>query len=237
MFWLGVWELAARMIDLPFAIPTVEATLVALARLVGTAAFWQTIGASLGRIIQGIVLGTALGAGLAWLSVASPLADAFISPVQTVIRCTPVASFIMLLWVLAGRDAVPAAIALLMVTPVIWQSLRDSYASLDPALDDVVRVFHASPLQRLTMFVLPSLRGSFLTALVNAAGLAWKAGIAAEIIAYTSHSIGREIADARNLFNGPEMMAWTVCVAGLSVGCEALARYLLSCKVTGQGRR
>ena len=33
LFWLGVWELSARLIDLPFAIPTVGATFTAKAVL------------------------------------------------------------------------------------------------------------------------------------------------------------------------------------------------------------
>lgn len=222
LFWLAVWELAAHLIDLPFAIPTVGATLTALYQLIQTLTFWQTIGASLGRMLLGLLLGTLLGALLAWLTVLSPIAEAFIRPVQTLIRCTPVASFIMLLWVLVGRDAVPMMIAVLMVTPVIWQGLCDGCRALDPALNDVVRVFHASPLQRLLLYVIPSLRGAFLTAFATATGLAWKSGIAAEIIAYSSRSIGRQIADARNLFHGADMMAWTVCVALLSLLCEKL---------------
>lgn len=226
-FWLIVWEAAARGLDLSFAIPTVEDTLLALLRLLGMPDFWQTVAASLGRILLGFAEGTVLGMLLAWLSVISPLADAIISPAQKIIRCTPVASFIMVLWILVGRDAVPAAIALLMVMPVIWQALRDGYADLDPALDDVVRVFHASRWQRLTMFVLPSMKRDFLTAMVTSIGLAWKAGVAAEIIAYTARSIGRAIADARNLFNGPEMMAWTLCVIALSLAVEALVQLVL----------
>lgn len=230
MFWLAVWEIAARSLDLPFAVPTVPATAEALLRLCGTAVFWQTVAASLGRILEGLLLGTALGGVLALLCVESELANAIIRPAMLVIRCTPVASFIMVLWIVIGREAVPAAIALLMVLPVIWQGLTDGYRALDPALDDVVRVFHASSMQRLGMFVLPSLKRAFVTAFVTSAGLAWKAGIAAEIIAYTSHSIGREIADARNLFNGAEMMAWTVCVVVLSIAMELGIRHVLQRK-------
>lgn len=227
VFWLAVWELTARLLALPFALPTVEATAEALLRLLVRPVFWQTVAASLGRILLGLAFGTLLGSLLALLSVSSSWADAIIRPAQAVIRCTPVASFIMVLWVLVGRDTVPGAIAVMMVTPVIWQALTDGYAQLDPTLNEVVWSFHASPWQRLTMFVAPSLRRPFLTAFVTAAGLAWKAGIAAEIIAYTAHSIGREIADARNLFNGPEMLAWTLCVIALSLAVEAGARLLL----------
>lgn len=228
--WLGLWEVAAYHLALPFAIPTVEATAAALWHLWQTANFWQTLAQSLGRILLGLAEGTLLGALLALLSVWSRLVRAIVSPMQAVVRATPVASFIMVLWIIVGRDAVPTAIALLMVMPVIWQGLCDGYAQLDPELDDVVRSFHASPAQRLTMFVLPSLRRSFLTALLTAAGLAWKAGIAAEIIAYTAHSIGREISDARNLFDGPEMMAWSICVVLMSLAIERLIRAVLGDK-------
>lgn len=83
-------------------------------------------------------------------------------------------------------------------------------------------MFRTGPLRRLRLLVLPGLKLPFFTALSTAAGLAWKSGIAAEIIAYTGNSIGRQISDARNLFEGPEMMAWTVCVVALSLLLDRL---------------
>ena len=151
-------------------------------------------------MLLGLLLGTLLGVLLAALSLWNSWARAIVQPAMTVIRCTPVASFIMVLWILIGREAVPQAVALLMVAPVVWQGLCDGYAQLDSQLDEVLRVFPRVLLTRLRLLVLPGLRVPFLTALSNAAGLAWKSGIAAEIIAYTANSIGRQIADARNLF-------------------------------------
>lgn len=202
-FWLALWEGLARWLDLPFALPTIPDTAAALSRLVVTRAFWLTVGSSLLRILLGLLLGTGIGVLLAAVSVLSGTVKAIVSPAMTVIRATPVASFIMILWILVGRDAVPQAIAVLMVAPVIWQGLCDGYDRLDPAMDEVLTVFRSSFGRRLRLLILPGLKAPFLTGLANAAGLAWKAGIAAEIIAYTSHSIGRQIADARNLFNGP----------------------------------
>lgn len=222
VFWLGVWEVAAYRLNLPFAIPTVEGTLAALVHLASGADWWLTIGASLGRILQGLLTGTMLGVLLAALSVSSELARALIAPAQMVIRCTPVASFIMILWILVGRDQVPGAIAVLMVSPVLWQNLCKGYESLDQQLDEVLMVYRASFFKRLRLLVLPGLKNCFLSGLATAAGLAWKAGVAAEIITYTSRSIGRRIADARNLFNGEEMMAWTLGVVLLSLLIERL---------------
>lgn len=85
-------------------------------------------------------------------------------------------------------------------------------------------MFRASSLRRLRLLVLPGLTGPFLTAFSTAAGLAWKSGIAAEIIAYTGASIGRKISDARNLFEGADMMAWTLCVVLLSLLLDRLIR-------------
>lgn len=219
-FWLVVWQLLALRLDLSFAVPTPVAAAKALFSLVCQGSFWLTVFASLGRIFSGLLGGVILGTALAALSVQSRWIDAIISPAQRVIRCTPVASFIMVLWILAGRDRVPGAISLLMVMPVIWQSLTNGYRNLDPSLGEVLQVFRGSLWQRLILYILPSLKTCFLTGLVNATGLAWKAGIAAEIIAFTGHSIGREISNARNLFDGPQMFAWTICVVILSLLLE-----------------
>ena len=152
------------------------------------------------------------------------IAAAIVSPVMTVIRATPVASFIMVLWVLiqGNENAVPSAVAFLMVMPLLWESIVQGLGARDKNLSEVLDVFGAPPARRFLLLTLPTLTDHALPALVNAVGLAWKAGIAAEIIAYTKNSIGRQIKDAKDSLEAAEMFAWTLCVIAVSLLLEAL---------------
>ena len=110
-FWLGAWQLCAFLVDLhvrgrgnELLLPYPATVLSALGRLGGTPAFWGTVLATLGRILAGMVLGTALGGLLAALTFLSHWADRLLSPAIRVIRATPVVSFILLILLWTGRD-------------------------------------------------------------------------------------------------------------------------------------
>lgn len=228
IFWIGVWEIVARGVDLSFALPGPLPTLLAFCRLLATPSFWQTVLFSLIRIFLGFLLGVLAAIPLAALTIRFPLADALISPAMTVIKSTPVASFIMVLWIMIGSAYVPTAIALLMVAPLIWQNLCQGWRALDRDLGEVLTVYKVPPHRRFAIYVLPTVAPYFRSACLSGIGLSWKAGIAAEIIAYTKNSIGRRIGDAKNYFEGAEMFAWTLSVILLSLLLEFVMRRIVA---------
>ena len=128
-FWLGVWQACACLVDrhvggrgnellLPYPVSVWNA----LVSMIGTGDFWAVVLASLGRIALGLGAGIVLGAMLALLTCASPWAERLLAPAIRVVRAAPVASFILLVLLWAGRERTPALISALMVTPVVWDS-------------------------------------------------------------------------------------------------------------------
>jgi len=226
IIWLSVWEAVARLVDISFAIPTVAETLRAFSSLVTTSSFWIVILCSVGRILIGFVIGVILGVIFAVLTHYSQFIDILFSPIMTVIRSTPVASFIMVLWILIGSQNVPTSIAVLMVMPVIWQNLTEGLNSFDNSMLELCQIFEFSRKKRIKHIVIPTLAKYLLPAAITSIGLAWKAGIAAEIIAYTRTSIGKEIFDSKNFFMGADMFAWTLTVVLLSLLFEILIKNL-----------
>ena len=65
----------------------------------------------------------------------------------------------------------------------------------------------------------------FAPATVNAVGLSWKAGIAAEVLSQTSFSLGKEIYLAKSYLEAEELYAWTIAVILLSLFLETLVRF------------
>ncbi len=226
IFWLCVWELAAKAVKLNFVFPAFHETVVALFRLAKTSAYWLAVLASLGRILLGLVFGVLAGTFLGAVCAKSKTAEILISPLITVIKSTPVASFILLLWVIIGRSTVPGAISALMVTPILYQTVYSSILSLDPKKSEVLHIYKVPILTKFRIFIFPSIFKDAVPALISASGFAWKAGIAAEIIAYTKNSIGGAICDAKAFFEGPAMYAWTLTVILLSLLIELLIKTL-----------
>ncbi|MBO7196921.1 MAG: ABC transporter permease subunit [Clostridia bacterium] len=227
IFWLSVWQILAELINHKFLLPGIPDTLSALGALLGKESFYVAIFLSLLRVIAGLIIGIALGSGIAFLCNYSSVASALILPIISVIKSTPVASFIVVLWVMMSGDALSIVIGVLMVMPIITQNLLDGFGAIDPRLAEVADIFEMSRSRRLRLLILPSLRRYFIPGVITSVGLAWKAEIAAEIIAYTKRSIGQGINDAKYSLDTPTVFAWTMIIITFSIILEKCTKNLL----------
>ena len=234
VFWLGVWQLAAFLVDLSvegkgneLLLPYPMTVLNALAHLVTDPAFWQTVALSLARILAGLAAGTLLGVLLALFTCASRWADLLLSPAIRVVRATPVASFIVLvlLWVYTGR--VPTVISALMVLPVVWGNMARGIRETDPQLLELAHAYGFRPGKTLRLIYLPSVTPYFAAGLNTSVGLAWKSGVAAEVLCQPAVAIGTQVFRARITLEVPTLFAWTVTVVVLSLLLEALLTRLI----------
>lgn len=225
VFWLGVWELAALAVGSKFLLPDIAATAVALWEVVSSEGFFLTVLMTLLRVCCGLALGIAAGILLAFAAHRFPAVKHLLTPLISVIKSTPVASFIIILWIMLSGDMLTVFIAFLMVLPIIWQNLMNGFAAIDRDLDEVCRVFEFSYFKKLRVLILPTLMGYFIPAVITSVGLAWKSEIAAEIIAYTKNSIGQNINDAKFYFDTPTVFAWTLIVILLSIALERITGY------------
>ena len=219
-FWLGVWQLAAAQVGKQLLLPTPAAVLLTLGRLLGTAVFWQTAGASLLRIFTGFVAGVAAGAALALLTSFSRWAEVLLAPAVRVVRATPVASFIILvlLWVKTGQ--VPGVISALMVLPVVWSSLSAGLKATDPLLLELASAYGFGRGKTVRLVYAPSALPYFASGCDTALGLAWKAGIAAEVLCLPKAAVGTQVYYSKIYLETPSLFAWTLVVVVMSLLLE-----------------
>lgn len=220
LIWLGVWQIAAMIIDSALLFPTPIAVAVRLFELMLTADFYKTVGLSLLRILVGMVIGTLVGALGGLLTASSRVARDFFAPLLAVVKSTPVASFIILMVLWISRDLTPLIIALMMVTPVVWTNVETGILNTDKSLIEMARVYNMPRAATVKHIYLPSISPYFLAALKASLGMAWKAGIAAEVLLQPIVSIGKMISDSKILLETTDLFAWTVVVVILSVIIE-----------------
>lgn len=201
-----------------------------LIELAATSKFWLSALYTLGRIFLGLLCGTAVGALIAFLTHFSRWADMLLSPAIRVIRATPVVSFILLVYLWVTRANIPGLIAGLMVLPVIWGSVFTGLASVDSQLLEMARSYRFSFGKTLRLIYLPSLRPHFEAGLLTAFGLAWKSGVAAEVICPPKYAIGSQLKQARDALETPDLFAWTLVIILLSLVLEAVLRRVLKRK-------
>ena len=94
LFWLCVWQALSLWVNNPLLLPDPVTVVGRLVQLAGTAAFWRITAASLLRILCGVLTAVLLGTVLAVLCCRWQLVNDLLSPLLTVIKSTPVASFI-----------------------------------------------------------------------------------------------------------------------------------------------
>lgn len=227
IFWLGAWQLYATYVDSSFLLPTIGDTFAELYTLIGERGFYLTVLTTLIRVIIGLSLGTVVGILFAMLSHRFYAIRVILTPAITVIKSTPVASFIVILWIMMSGSALAIFIAFLMVMPLIWQNLMDGYAAIDTGLTEVADVFGFSYAKRLRLLVFPTLIKYLVPALITSVGLAWKSEIAAEIIAYTKNSIGYMINNAKTDFDTPRVFAWTIIIIVMSILLEFVTKMMM----------
>lgn len=220
--WLGVWQLAAFFVETALGrssgllLPGPVTVGAALLRLAVTGEFWRSAAVSLGRIFGGFAAGAVLGTAAAVLTALSSWAERILSPAVKVIRATPVASFIVLVLLWAPTGRVPAVIAALMVLPVLWGNVSRGIRETSPLLLEAAKAYRFTKGKTLRLVYVPSVLPYFSSGCSTALGLAWKAGVAAEVLCQPRLAIGSQLYRAKITLETPDLFAWTIVVIALS---------------------
>ena len=221
-FWIGVWYLLYFAIDNSLLFPSLHAVIIRLLDLMKTAEFYIIIARSIVRIAAGLIFAVSLGVLIALLTARFKLAHSFISPFMTVLKATPVASFIILLLLWIGRDIAPAIISSCVVLPIVWTGVETGISQTDKKLIDMSYAYKMRLGQKIRYIYTPQVVPYFITSVKSSIGLAWKAGIAAEVLSLPLISIGKQIFESKLNLETVDLFAWTLVAIVISVGIEKI---------------
>ncbi len=221
-FWLMVWVLVSYSVGSELLFPSPISVLKALCHLAATKDFWLSTLFSLLRVLLGIFLSFALGTLLAILTEYSSVLRALFSPLLGIIKATPVASFIILALLWISRNTLPMYITALIVVPIVWSNISEGIRSVDKTLIEVTQVYKFSKKDKLFKLYVPSVAPFFMASCKSALGMAWKAGISAEVLSTPQRAIGTELYFSKTYLETPSLFAWTAVIILLSVIIEKL---------------
>lgn len=225
-FWLAVWQLLYQSVGQEILLVSPAQTLSRVFELSGQADFWISAGVSLYNVAAGFVCASFLGIVLGALCCRFRFLYQLIYPLLSAVKATPVASFIILALVWLQSVRVPAFIAGLIVLPIVFGNVCQGVASADRELLEMARVFRLGRWKTLRYIYLPTVAPYLAAAFTTGIGLAWKAGVSAEVLANARNSIGGRIYGAKIYLDTADLFAWTAVVIVLSV---VLERLLLAC--------
>ena len=235
LFWIGVWFLGAKIVayrvgrGAELIVPMPSSVFREILRLIADAEFWQITSASLLRVVLGLVISLILGCFIAYLMSASKILNSLLYPLMSAIKATPIASFIMIayLW-FQNSSNLPIFITALIIVPIVSANVSEGIASVSKELIDVTRIYKFTPSKKLFKLYIPSVSPYFLAACKSSLGMAWKASVAAEVLAVTQNSIGKELYLSKQWLESARVFAWTIITIVLSVIIEKLVIFLLN---------
>ena len=215
-FWIIVWEALALAIGSDLIISSPVQVAGRLAKLIVSPDTWKTVGFSFVRIASGFVLALVLGTAAAVLSSKVKALKILLSPITSVIKSTPVASFIILAIMWFGSKNLSIFISFLMVFPIIYLNILGGIESVSRELKEMSAVYKLSAAKRLGYVYLPQVMPFVISACSVALGLCWKSGVAAEVIGISDGSIGERLYQAKLYFETGDLLAWTAIIIAVS---------------------
>ncbi len=226
-FWIFIWGALAAYFNSELILASPEKALSTLFKIVVTAEFWQAVLYSAVRILGGFFSAVILGVLVAGLASKFAVVKALLDPITSVIKATPVASFIILAIIWFGSKNLAVFISFLMVFPVIYLNVLKGIESTDNGLLEMARVYRMPAKKVLLYIYLPQVLPFFISACSVSLGLCWKSGIAGEVIGITEGSVGEMLYEAKLYFETGELLAWTAVIIAVSVAFEKLFMALL----------
>lgn len=227
LIWILVWAGISLWVDQELLVPSPVQVFSRIFVLVRTASFWQITAVTVARISIGFVSGSVAGVLFAVLTSVSPVVHAFFKPILSIVKATPVASFIILalVWIKGGQ--IPAFISFLMVFPIVWGNVVKGIDQTDRKLLEMAKVYHLRKIDILKKIYVNSVLPFFVPAAMTSMGLAWKAGIAAEVLSVPQFAIGTAIYNAKIYLETIDLFAWSIIVIVISVLLEKIVVTLL----------
>lgn len=220
LFWLAVWQIAAFKVGRELILPGPIVVIRTLLSLTSDSEFWLASGLTLLRIFSGFLAGLAAGTMLSVLTCSSRLCSAVFSPAIKVVRAVPVASFIILILLWVNRGFVPGVVSALIVVPVVWQSTEAAIKETDGNLLEMAGIYGLGRWKTIRYIYVPSVLPAWTASAENTLGLAWKSGVAAEVLCLPKLAVGTQLYYSKIYLETPSLFAWTAVIIILSFFVE-----------------
>lgn len=224
---LLTWQAAALLLNKSLLLASPTDVFLRLFTIWQEPEFFSSIWFSFSRIVLGFLTALIAGSFSALLAGRFHFVELILWPYMVTVKSIPVASFIViaLMWLSSAQLSI--FIVFLIVLPVIYTNILNGIKNIDKKMLEMAAIFRLSWGKKLLYIWIPQIKPFILSACSISIGLAWKSGIAAEIIGIPSGSLGEALYYSKVYFNTIDLFSWTVIIVVLSVGFEKLFSLLL----------
>ena len=222
ILWLFIWQILSMIIKEEILMVSPLIVIKALWKMILEKDFWQRVFISFGKITVGFFLGALGGSVMGAFSYKSKFAYALISPINQIIKSTPIASFIILLLFWVKSSNISIIISFLIVFPLFYSNIREGAENTDIKMLQMAEIYNFSTKNKILYIYFPEIMPYFISACSMGLGMCWKAGIAAEVIATPQNSIGDALYRSKINLDTAYLFAWTAVIIFISVAFEKI---------------
>lgn len=227
IFWIGLWQILSMISKDKIFFAGPSDVIASLTQQCIKADFWVSIASSMIKIGAGFLGAFLLGIVIGILAFSFSFVKELMSPLMSVIKSVPVASFVILALIWIGSKNLSIFISFLIVFPIIYTAVISGLKSADPKLLEMAEVFNMRKWYKAVAIYKPALMPYLISSCRVALGMAWKSGIAAEVIGVPDSSIGEKLYISKIYLDTAGLFAWTLVIVLLSILTEKLFLALL----------
>ncbi len=210
LFLCGGWQFFALIAHQSELVPTLPKLLQTLGELACTKAFYQSIGMTIARGLEGMLLSITFAITTACICARFKIINEALRPLLAFTRSIPVISFILLALIFMEANHIPVLIAFLTMFPLLTENLTRGISAFRPELSTMAHQFQIAHHNLLFQIYYPQLKPFLFSGLASAAGFGWRTIIMGEVLAQCTHGIGGEMKRAQNFIDIPTLLAWTI---------------------------
>ena len=220
--WVLVWQLAAWMMDQPIVLVGPADVCRALAEQIWQQEFWVTVLNSSIRICGGFLAAFLAGILAGITAGRFRLFAEFLEPAVTVLQSVPVASFVILALLWIGSENLSVLISFFVVFPIIYRNTLQGMAAPSSEFLEMAQVYRLGAGKKFCYIYWPALFPYVSAGAKTAFAMAWKSGVAAEVIGVPASSIGEKLYLAKIYLSTAELFAWTLVLILVSKLLESV---------------
>lgn len=224
VFLIAVWWVVSAIIGKELILPSPALTISTFLKIIKSDSFLPSVFSSILRGLLGFIISFILGLITGITSGLNKTVERLIEPYVSIIKATPVISFILLALIWISTNAVAVFIGILIAYPVIYSNVYHGIKSVDASIVEMAKRFGINRFRIIREIYIPSIIPYIFAGLSTALGIGWKAVVAAEALSQPRFGIGTGMFESKYALDISGVFAWTLVAVLLSFIFERLLK-------------
>ena len=226
VFFIGIWQLIAIIIDNDIYIPRLEQVTLAISNIFSDRNSLKIIFSSFYRTTTSYILALIFSMILGVLTVVYPFFKYLMEPINSFSKTIPTMVLVVLSLVWFDKDKTPFVVGFAIIFPILYEGIRNNLLQIDKKIIDMTKIYEISLKDKIKKIYVPVIKFYFMSIFVSTFSLTFKVVIAGEVYGQPKFGIGSQIQVEKVNFNTPGIFAWIVIIVVISLILEILNKLL-----------